>query len=193
LTGLTSQMANRLRWVTDELPIETAPSGPGPTPGPISYRLVMFRPLTFTVLFGLGLVGVAIVLNLLTSNNGPGGVFVVLWLAAYAWNAYWFLVRIAYEVGIVDGSTLRWRSITTRHEIPLSRIKGIRTPFPPFGAGAKKILLEGGPSPLIMVSPGFRDVVAMVLQFRPDLVNQMDWYDRLAERFSRRAVSWRRL
>jgi hypothetical protein len=78
------RMRNRLRWVTDEVPIKNTPDATRPTPTPITYRLVMYRPVTLMVFFVLGLVGVALVLNLLAAENGPPAAFVVLWLAAYA-------------------------------------------------------------------------------------------------------------
>jgi len=145
------------------------------------------------VFLGLGLASVAIVLNLLAGNNGPPAALVVLWLAAYGWNAYWFLVRVAYEIGIVDGSILRWCAVTRCHEVPLTRVTAMRTPFRPFGVGLRTIIIEGDRSPLIMVSAGFRDVVAMVVQFRPSLVIQTAWYDRLVERYNLGSPNWRRI
>jgi hypothetical protein len=163
------------------------------TAGPVIYRLVVYRPLIFALLLILGLAGVALVVNLLSGDAGPGLGFVVLWLAAYAWNAYWFLFRIAYEVSFTEGSTVRWCTVTRCREIPLSSVKGIETPFPPFGVGLKRIVVEGHRSPLIMVQPGIRDVLAKILELRPDLVVKERWYDLLYERFSRRAVRWRKL
>ncbi len=164
-----------------------------PTPWTITYRLVRIRPLIFVLFPVLGLVGVALVLNLVSGGEGPGLWFVVFWLAAYAWNAYWFLFRIAYEVGVVDGTTLRWCSVVRCREIPLSKVKTVETPFPPFGVGLKRIVVEGDRSPLVIASPGFRDVVAMVLELRPDLVMKDRWYDLIFERFARRSVRWRKL
>jgi hypothetical protein len=163
------------------------------TSEPITYRLIRYRPLVFILFPVLGLVGVALVVNLLSGGVGPGLGFVVFWLAAYAWNAYWFLFRIASEVAVVDRTTLRWRSVMKWREIQLSKVKGIETPFPPFGVGLKRIVVEGDRSPLIMASPGFRDVVAMVLELRPDLVMKDRWYDLLFERFARRSVRWRKV
>jgi len=161
--------------------------------GPITYRLLMFRPMVFVLFPVLGLVGVALVLNLLSGGTGPGLGFVVFWLAAYAWNAYWFLFRIAFEVGVVDRTTLRWCSVTGCREIPLSSVRGIETPVPPFGVGLKRIVVEGDRSPLIMVQPGIRDVIAMILELRTDLVMKERWYDQLFERASRRTVRWRKV
>ncbi|HXM72539.1 MAG TPA: hypothetical protein VN940_04890 [Candidatus Dormibacteraeota bacterium] len=164
-----------------------------PTLGVVTYRLVGYRPLIFILFPALGLVGVALVLNLLSGGEGPGPWFVFFWLAAYAWNAYWFLFRLAYEVGVTDTSTLRWCTVTRCREIPVSSLKEIETPVRPFGVGLKRIVVEGDRSPLIMASPGIRDVIAMVLKLRPDLAVRDRWYDLLFERLSHRSVQWRKV
>ena len=179
--------------MTDRGPADGATGPTDPTPGAITYRLVNYRPILLVVLVGLGLAGIAMLVNLLAGGIGPPAAFVVLWLAVYAWNAYWFLFRVAYEVGVVDASILRWCSMTSCREVPVVRVTGLRTPFPPFGAGLRLITVDGDRSPLIFMSPGFRDVVGMLVEFRPDLVMKTAWYDRLAERFSKRTAQWRRL
>lgn len=179
--------------MTAEVPSEGAPGAAGPTPDSITYRFVHYRLLTFAIFIPLGIAGVAMLVNLLAGGTGPPAAFVVLWVAAYGWNVYWWLFRIAYEVGVVHGPTLRWRSITTTHEVPLARVMGIQTPYPPFGFGLKKIVVDGDRSPLIVANQGYRDVVAMIVQFRPDLVVPNTWYDRFYERFAKRSVRWRRV
>jgi len=159
----------------------------------ITYRYVNYRLLTFAVFVPLGIAGVAMLVNLLAGGTGPPAAFVVLWLAAYAWNAYWWLFRIAFEVGVMHGSILRWRSITSSHEIPLAQVTGISTPFPPFGFGLKRIVVGGDRSPLIVANQGYRDVVAMIVRFRPDLVIPNIWSDRFFERFAQRSARWRRV
>lgn len=184
--------------MSEQVPNESAAGADGRTPDPVTYRLVLYRPLVSTVLIGLGLVGVALVRNVLLDPNAhPEAalrLFIGAWLVFLAVFAYWYLVRFAYEVGIVDGSILRWRSMTTSHEVPLARIRAIKTPFPPFGYGAKKIFVEGDRSPLMLISGGIVDVLGMFVQFRPDLLAQIDWYDRMAERMAYpRSWGWRRV
>jgi hypothetical protein len=176
-----------------EVPIVGTRGAEGPVPESITYRFVGYRALTFIIFVGLGLGAVAMVVNQLSGGVGPGPVFVVLWVAAYLWGAYWFLFRIAFEVGVVDGSILRWRFITSRHEIPLTHVRGISTPFPPFGYGSKRIAVEGDRSPFIVANQGYRDVIAMIVQFRPDLVVPNTRSDRFFERFAQRSVWWRRV
>jgi hypothetical protein len=159
----------------------------------ITYRFVHYRLLIFAIFVPLGIAGVAMVVNLVAGGTGPSAAFVVLWAAAYGWNAYWWLFRIAYEVGVVDGSTLRWRSIARTRVAPLARVEGIETPYPPFGFGLKRIVVDGDRSPLIVANQGYRDVVAMIVQFRPDLEVSNTSYDQFYERFAKRSVRWRRV
>jgi hypothetical protein len=179
--------------VTADVPSENATGSAAPTPESITYSFVYYRPLTFAVFIPLGIAGVAMFMNLVAGGTGPPAAFVVFWLAAYGWNAYWWLFRIAYEVGVVHGSTLRWRSIATTREVPLARVKGIRTPYPPFGIGLKRISVDGERSPFIIANQGYQDVVAMIVRFRPDVVVPNAWYDRLFERSAMRSVRWRRV
>jgi hypothetical protein len=169
----------------------------GPTPpGTITYRLVIYVPTALTVVIGLGLVAVALVLNFLLANPPDPALrlFEIAWLAFYAGAVYWFLFRVAYEVGVVDGTTLRWRSMLGHGEVPLASVTSIQMWRPPFGTGAKKIAVEGGRSPIILVSGGITEVLEMFTRFRPDLAPRIDWYDRTAERMAfPRSWGWRRV
>lgn len=165
----------------------------GSTSESITYRFANYRLLTFGVFIPLGLAGVAMLVNLLAGGTGPPAAFVAFWLAAYVWNAYWWLFRIAYEVGVVHDSTLRWRSITSTHEGPLTRVQRIHTPIPPFGIGLKRIVVDGDRCPLIIANKGYQDVIAMIVRFRPDLEVPTAWYDRFFERRGMTAARWRRV
>jgi hypothetical protein len=179
--------------VTAKVPRDSAPGAPSPSPDSITYRFVHYRLLTLAFFIPLGIAGVAMLVNLIAGGTGPPAAFVVLWLAAYGWNVYWWLFRIAYEVGVVHGSTLRWRSMTRTREVPLARVEGIETPYPPFGFGLKRIVVDGDRSPLIVANQGYRDVVAMIMHASPDLVIRNTWYDRFFERFAQRSARWRRV
>lgn len=179
--------------MTPEVPGDSRHAASSPAAASITYRFVHYRLLNFAVFIPLGIAGVAMLVNLVVGGTGPPAAFVILWLAAYGWNAYWWLFRIAYEVGVVDGSILRWRSITSSRQVPLPRVTGIRTPLPPFGFGLKRIVVDGDRSPLIIANQGYLDVVEMIAQARPDLVITKKWYDRFFERFAQRSVRWRRV
>lgn len=159
----------------------------------MTYRLVMFRPVAITVFALLCLVAAALIRELFSSHDPILVVFIVLWLAALVWNGYWFLFRIAYEVGVVNGSTLRWRTVLSTHEVPIARVTAVNTPFGPFGAGRRRIVVEGATSPMLLASAGFDEVAAMVARHRPDLSISTSWYDRAAVRFSNAGVRWRRV
>jgi hypothetical protein len=158
----------------------------------MSYRLTMFRFVALAVLSAFAIVALAFVIVLVTTPDDALRVFLVLWMAAAAWFAYWAVFRVAYEVGITAEGSLRWRSIAGQHELPISRIRGVSTPFRMFGAGLRQIEVAGARSPVLIASArGFGDVMAMVEHARPDLAIRSAWYDRLAARFGRSTMKWR--
>jgi len=55
------------------------------------------------------------------------------------------------------------------------------------------IVVEGDRSPLIIANQGYQDVVAMIVQFSPDVLVRSAWYDRFYERFAKRSARWRRV
>jgi hypothetical protein len=159
----------------------------------VTYRLVMFRPIVITVLSGLSVIAAFLVREVFSTQDLRLVAFILFWLGALAWNAYWFLHRTAFEIGIRDSSTLAWRTITARREAPLTRVRGLTTPFRLFGAGLRRVDVDGALSPVLVASPGFDQVAAMIAQARPDIAMSTSWYDRVAARFSRRAMQWRKL
>lgn len=159
----------------------------------VTYRLVMFRPVAITVLVGLGLIAAALIHNLFSITDPFLVVFIVLWIAAFAWNFYWFVFRIAYEISVVEGSTLRWRTLASRYEAPLARITAVVSPFGRFGNTLRRIAVKDGPSPLLMPAPGVSEVIGMIVALRPDVTVKSSWLDRTAERFALRSVYWKKV
>jgi len=155
-----------------------------------TFRMVRFRPLIVAFFVLMSCIAVLLLLSLRVNTDPPLAVFVALWVGALAWMAYWFLFRVAYEIGVVDGSTLRWHTVMTTHEASLTRIQGVDTPFGPFGTGLRRIRLEGQRSPLLMGLPGVGEIFAMILAIRPDVPINTSWYDRTYERFAIRNVHW---
>ena len=153
----------------------------------------MFRPIAITVFSVLSLVAIALIRELVSSHDPILVVFMVLWLAALVWNGYWFLFRIAFEICVVDGSTLRWRTMTSSYEARLDRMTGVMSPWGRFGNTLRRIAVEGGPSPLLIPAPGISDVIAAVVAFRPEVPVKSSWLDRSAERFAGRSVYWRKV
>lgn len=160
----------------------------------VAYRLARFRPITLLVLglMGIGAL-VAIAMLLSGSEAEPLVVFLLFWLAFYVWNAYWFLARVVYEITVVDGSTFRWRTITRTHQAPLAMLKSIDTPVSPFGTGVRRIKVEGNRSLLLIMAPGLPDLLALIVQLRPDLMIPNSWFDRVAQRFAKRTFQWVRV
>lgn len=158
----------------------------------VTYRLAGYR-LTMFVVFGvMACIAVVLLLGLsLSAHIDPQlGGFIVFWLAGLAWNVYWFFFRVAYEIGVVDESTLRWRTIATSYEVPLARITIIDTPFGPFSTGLRRIAIEGERSPLLPAWRGIGDVIAMITALRPDVPIKTRWLDRTYERFAIGNVRW---
>jgi len=158
-----------------------------------TFRMVRFRPLIIAFFVVMSCIAVLLLLSLRGNKDLLLTVFIALWVGALVWTAYWFLFRVAYEVAVVDGSTLRWHTMMTSHEAPLGRIKAVDTPFGPFGTGLRRIRLEGQRSPLLMGLPGVGEIFAMILANRPDVPINTSWYDRAYERFAIRNVRWVRV
>ena len=158
-----------------------------------TFRMVRFRPLIIAFFVLMSCVAVLLLLSLRGNTDPLLAVFIALWVGALAWTAYWFLFRVAYEVAVVDGSTLRWHTMMTSHEAPLARIKGVDTPFGPFGTGLRRIRLDGQRSPLLIGLPGVGEIFAMILANRPDVPINTSWYDRTYERFAIHNVHWVRV
>ncbi len=159
----------------------------------VTYRLVMFRPVAITVFAVLCLVAAALIIELFSSRDPLLVLFIALWLAALAWNGYWFLFRVTFEIGVSDGATLQWRTMTATRQAPLTRIQGVKQRFRPLGAGMRTIVLEGAPSLLLLTSPGFDEVARMIARFRPDISMSTNWYDHTAARFVNTGIQWRKL
>lgn len=159
----------------------------------MTYRLTMFRFLIVAIMAAFGVLSAAFLVIALTTPDRALAAFLLLWVAGVVWTAYWGLDRAACEIGIVGDSTLRWCSVARCHEVPIAAIRGVSTPWGIFGVGLRRIDVDGGFSPLLVVSPGFADVLAMIERSRPNLAVRTSWYDRLALRFGKRTLTWRRV
>ena len=167
-------------------------SGHSTIGGDVTFRMVWFRPMiiAFFVLLSCG-AALLLLAAILRGDTEPAvAVFIVLWLCGALWTAYWFLFRVAFEIGVVDGSTLHWRTVVALHQAPLASIQRVDTPFAPLGTGLRRIRLEGRRSPLLMGLPGIGEIFDMILAIRPDVPVNTSWYDRAYERFAIRNVHW---
>ena len=86
------------------------------TGGDATFRMVRFRLLIIAFLVLMSCIAVLLLVSLRGNTDALLAVFIALWVGALAWTAYWFLFRVAYEVAVVDGSTLSWHTMMTSHE-----------------------------------------------------------------------------
>src|SRR5437879_12321703 len=100
-----------------------------------TYRLSRFRPIAIGAMGVLCLVAIAIVRELLSTRDPILVVFILLLLGALAWNGYWFLFRLAYEMRITVGGQLHWRTVWTAHEVALGHLENVKSPHGWFSAG----------------------------------------------------------
>jgi hypothetical protein len=153
----------------------------------VAFRLVGWRPLTILLFTFLGL---ACVLELTTSilGNGPPPLFTLLCVATYAWNAYWFLYRSAYEIALVDGRHLRWRTLLSRGECRTDEFQGLTNLF--LAPGVKSLRVQGQRSPMVWVAAGLPDLAAALAGAAPGARIQVGRADRIRPAFSG-TIRWR--
>lgn len=76
-------------------------------------------------IIGLMLVASPFAAAAIISKEGPSAlVLLAAWIAALAWNAYWWLFRIAYRLEL-RGETLHWRAPLAGGSIPVGSITGV--------------------------------------------------------------------
>jgi hypothetical protein len=76
----------------------------------------------FVLIFIAGAVSLVVSL---VRGHGPPLWFTVLWLAAAAWNGYWWLGRIALEVRLDEGG-LSWTTLVRNDHAELSEVQSVR-------------------------------------------------------------------
>jgi hypothetical protein len=58
-------------------------------------------------------------------GSGPPIAFVVFWLFAFGWNAYWWGWRVCTEI-VVDSVTLSWRTALLSRQAPVVDVVRVR-------------------------------------------------------------------
>jgi len=120
-------------------------------------------PLVILGFFGVFAVGM--VFSLL-AGSGPPAWFAVIWLAALAWNAYWFLWRLATDLWL-DGNTLHWKAPFRSGSVDVSAIEEIR---PRRMAGnVEMIRLSEGRPILTMATRGIEELNSDIVRLHPGL------------------------
>lgn len=120
-------------------------------------------PALFAV-FGAAAVGLVVAT---ARGDGPPVLFAVLWLAAYAWNAYWWLWRTCVEIR-VDGPSLSWATPLRRGSLPVADVVRIRASR--VSRQVALIELREGRPLLVPVRFGFGELEREVLARAPAAV-----------------------
>lgn len=110
--------------------------------------------------YGVGILGmlslfavasVFLIVAAVAVHPGPPWFLVVVWCVALGWNAYRFLLRIAYRVQLTP-QALRWAAPLRRGEVPLARVR--RTRPSRLGSSVQVIEVEGGRPVLVAAGRG---------------------------------------
>jgi hypothetical protein len=132
--------------------------------------------VTFAI-FGVVAVPLVIAASL-RDRNGPPLLFLVAWIAALGWNAYWFLLRFCYRLDLEEGM-LRWWAPPRSGDAPLAGLQALR----PSRLSPNVAVFDfvEGPRVLVLVRRGFADFAASVQAAAPQATVRTSWYTRLAE------------
>jgi hypothetical protein len=125
----------------------------GQNPGMAVYRQPRAQTALLPVFFlALGAFAVFLTVTTLRGGEGPGVWFLVAFVGAWLWNAYWFLLRVCTEVE-VDDRTVRWRTPLRRGSVPVGAVRSVRPSR--FGSQLAVVDLDGAPSLYVIVRYGF--------------------------------------
>src|SRR5262245_39955645 len=145
-----------------------------------TYRPVFIGRGCFLAIFGaLGLATVALIVMAATGES-ISLPFVLFWIVAFAWNAYWWLFRVVFSLTLRDGD-LEWEAPLRRGRIPTDDV----TSLGPAALVPSLLLLKhagGGPSLLVVQGKGFADFASALLEARPDLDVRAGALGRMADR-----------
>jgi hypothetical protein len=145
-----------------------------------TYRPALIGRWFFFMLFGvLGLATVVVVVLAITGDEGFSVPFVLFWLVALGWNAYWWLFRIVYSLTLRDGA-LEWEAPLRRGRIPTTDL----TAFRPMTLLPNVVVIKhaGGRALLVMPGKGISDLAAALRQARPDLDIRVGPVGRMGDR-----------
>ncbi|MGY1841438.1 MULTISPECIES: hypothetical protein [unclassified Modestobacter] len=95
------------------------------TTPPVSYRPIRGARWLFPLVFAVFAVAAMWLVAATVRGDGPPLVFLLLWLGALGWNAWWFLFRISVELR-VDGARLHWATPLRRGTVSLLDVALVR-------------------------------------------------------------------
>lgn len=136
------------------------------------------------VLFAVFAMASVLLISETLTGNGPGVLFAVFWLGAVAWNAYWWLVRITFELELDDDHLVAKGAFRTRR-IPLTNVRRLR----PGKMASNMVVMEivAEPPVLTVASKGFREFADAISIRQPDIPVRLGWQARLSERLPSRS------
>jgi hypothetical protein len=91
----------------------------------VTYHAMPTPRWLFPVIFVVFAVVAVALLVATVSGNGPPIAFLVFWLFAFTWNAYWWSFRLCTEVS-ADAGVLRWRTGLLAGQAPMSAVRAVR-------------------------------------------------------------------
>jgi hypothetical protein len=145
-----------------------------------SYRVYAFYRIQVIAMFAVfAVVAVVLVVSLVVGASGPPVGFSLFWIAAVTWNAYWFLLRVAYRVDLADRE-LRWHAPLGSGAIPLATLREIRPSR--MSSNVELFEWDGGRPVIVFAMKGLRDFCAVVQAAAPHVGVRFGWQARLAER-----------
>ena len=125
------------------------------------------RPLLLLASLAFAVAAAALIMMTVRGGEGPPALFMVLWLVALVWNAYWWLFRVCVEVR-VDGPTLEWLAPLRRGRAPLGDVARIRASR--VGRQLAVMELQGRRPVLIPVRYGFANLQRAIAAGAPQAV-----------------------
>lgn len=137
----------------------------------VRYTAVLLGPwFIIAIIAGLGAGAIFLVANAIPGvmpslrPGRPPVVFVILWLAAFGWNAYLWLFRIAWRLEL-DGDVLKWQT-PLRHGQSLA--EDIRSIGPhPLSEQVSVISRESLPRIYILTRSGFNQFAEELMKVAP--------------------------
>jgi len=144
-----------------------------------TYRPALIGRWFFLMLFGLfAAMAVVLIVLAITGDDGPSAPFLLFWLVALGWNAYWWLFRVAFSLTVSNGA-LEWEAPLRRGRVPITEL----TAFRPMKLLPNVLVIKhtGGRPLLVMPGKGIADLATAIAGSRPDLevrVGSMGWVQR---------------
>jgi hypothetical protein len=125
-----------------------------------------------------------------THGAKPPWPFVVFWVFAWGWNAYWWLFRVSYRLEI-EGHVLRWATPVLHGEAEISDVSHIGPSA--FSRQLSVIKLSTGKTLMTMTRPGFTDFATELMQGARLATFTLNGYEQRQSKLSLRRSAFTKL